>query len=274
MILKNFLGINKVSNQSQVIKMWNEEFHINKIIKDIKFIHIGKCGGTSIMNYLLRNRVFLEEYHLKKPPLNEKIQYFMWVRDPVSRFISAFNHLKEIVEFPIEMIDNPLKLTLKDCPAPGKIINKCKKGFAFSKTLDEAIMKFDNADDLISSLHSTNKSLRFSAESIMNSNYEHIKKGIAWYLHKGKFIEKNHHKFLMVGRIETFKEDLNILLKGLNLEPYESEPHLRKSKIRTENKISEISKKYLIKNYLAEDYYCLELLKEKSLIKDYSQKII
>ena len=100
----------------------------------------------------------------------------------------------------------------------------------------------------------------------MNSNYEHIKKGIAWYLHKGKFIEKNHHKFLMVGNIETFGDDLNRLLKKLNLEPYEAEPHLRKTKIRTKNKISEISKQYLIKNYLADDYLCLELLKEKSLI--------
>lgn len=249
--------------------MWNEKFTIRRSISDIKFIHIGKCGGTSIVHYLAKKGISISSYHMKRPPLNENIKYVMWVRDPIDRFVSAFNHLRDIVNFPTYSIKNIKELRLDNCPAPQKIINKINNGFAFSKELDECIKKFNSAEMLISSLESNDKSLRLSAEKIMNSNYEHIKKGIAWYLYNGNFIKKNEHKFLMVGQIENFSSDFNNFLSHLNLDHYSIEPHLRKTKMRKDNGISKNSKEYLIKNYLNNDYLCLKLLKEKSLIQNY-----
>ena len=266
--MREIFGVKSLFNKERYLTKWNQKFLISKRIDNIKFIHIGKCGGTSIMHYLLSNGLEFEEYHLRKPPIHKNTKYFMWIRDPISRFVSAFNHLKEIVEFPINEKTNPNELKLSNCPAPEKIKNKFKKGYAFSNEIDCCIRKFKSAEELISSLSSRNKSLRLDAEKIMDSEYEHIKKGIAWYLHYGKFIEKNHNKFLMIGTVENFAHDFNNFLLMIGLPQCTTTPHIRKTQNRSLNSISKTTKEYLIKNYLFEDYNCLNLLRKHSLILD------
>jgi hypothetical protein len=75
-------------------------------METLDFIHVGKTGGTSLLE-LLKNQVNIENiYHLDKYSRIEKLTYihnpekFMknnWitiVRDPLDRFISAFNIFK------------------------------------------------------------------------------------------------------------------------------------------------------------------------------------
>ena len=56
-------------------------------------IHIGKTGGSTITEVLKMHYPNLKEYHCHwnrdyKP--NEK--YIIWIRNPISRFVSAFNY--------------------------------------------------------------------------------------------------------------------------------------------------------------------------------------
>ena len=55
---------------------------------------------------------------------------------------------------------------------------------------------FSNPNYLAESITSENLHVRKLALELMNSDQEHIFKGIGWYLHNGTFIEKNHDKIL------------------------------------------------------------------------------
>ena len=256
----------EIIKNNSLTNYWNQEFKTDQKITNLKFIHIGKCGGTSIIYYFLKHGIKLEQYHLVKPVFNEDIKYFMWLRDPIERFISCFNNLKEIVGYEIPAGIQPQDLNLENCPAPGKIIKKINYGFCYSEEIDLAIKKFDSVEDLISSLISKNDKNKSSAELIINNPIDHINKGISWYMYEGEFIEKNFHKFLMVGSIKNFSSDLNKLLNLLSLNNCVETPHKRKSRIKNKSYLSEKSINFLRNEFLVKDYYCLNLLKEKLLI--------
>jgi hypothetical protein len=73
------------------------------------FIHVGKCGGTSIRvalkskyptgfasvnDYEMSNYagpVNIEWYHCHKPRVDDKLSYYICLRNPIDRFVSAFN---------------------------------------------------------------------------------------------------------------------------------------------------------------------------------------
>ena len=114
----------EIIKNNSLSNYWNQEFKTDQKITNLKFIHIGKCGGTSIIYYFLKHGIKLEQYHLVKPVFDEDIKYFMWFRDPIERFISCFNNLKEIVGYQIPAGIKPQDLNLENCPAPGKIIKK------------------------------------------------------------------------------------------------------------------------------------------------------
>ena len=56
----------------------------------ITFIHIGKCGGTTIKRTLIDNAVKFRHIHLKRPEHEPDSKYLIALRNPVERFISAF----------------------------------------------------------------------------------------------------------------------------------------------------------------------------------------
>lgn len=64
----------------------------------ITFIHIGKCGGSSIRHALRLNKFNYEIIHVKKPIYNSKKKYLICIRNPISRFISAFYWRLNIVK--------------------------------------------------------------------------------------------------------------------------------------------------------------------------------
>ena len=78
-----------------------------KAIEDTKdtliYIHIGKCGGTSLWRAIKKSepvqRDFrnLHKLHICKPPVLKNARYLVVVREPVSRALSAFNWRYKLV---------------------------------------------------------------------------------------------------------------------------------------------------------------------------------
>jgi len=54
------------------------------------FIHIGKCGGSTVRRFVKYNK----EVHLTKVNFSEEDKYFISIRNPIERFISAFYYRK------------------------------------------------------------------------------------------------------------------------------------------------------------------------------------
>ena len=62
-------------------------------------VHIGKCGGSSLRRALLAQdeKPDLRIIHIRKPPIKPKGRYYIVVRNPLSRALSAFNWRHKLV---------------------------------------------------------------------------------------------------------------------------------------------------------------------------------
>jgi len=56
-----------------------------------QLVHVGKCGGSSVAIELQRNGFDFEHVHVRRPVFGPDVRYVILVRDPVERFVSAFN---------------------------------------------------------------------------------------------------------------------------------------------------------------------------------------
>jgi hypothetical protein len=70
------------------------------------FVHVGKCAGNTVWDAIEKSEVIAHRYlllhhtHVAKPPLLSKAKYIFAIRDPVSRTLSAFNYMKELLNNP------------------------------------------------------------------------------------------------------------------------------------------------------------------------------
>lgn len=252
--------INKVNNNSVLNYILNYVFPDN-----ISFIHIGKCGGTYI-NSLLK----IKEYHLTNI-YNPNEYFIIWIRNPLKRFVSAFNHSYDIINTDTCKlnIDN---LTLDNCLAPIRIKFKMTHDYTFSKRYDYLINYFSNPNKLAESITSDNIEIRNMANELMNCELEHMYKGIGWYLHNGKFIEENHKKILFVGCQENMKKDVDDLSKII-MPINDTNKKIRENK-SSNIYLSDIAIKNLLNFYKDTDYKTLEILHkynfiEKKLLDEY-----
>ena len=97
------LFFNKNSNKKEkfssfwMMKMFNVFKKKNKQKSAVHFIHIGKCGGSSLgkavesSDKLKENFERINYTHVHKPKLEPNEQYLICIRNPVSRALSAFN---------------------------------------------------------------------------------------------------------------------------------------------------------------------------------------
>ncbi len=196
---------------------WGCRFQIKYALPSVRLLHIGKCGGTTIRHAFFSAGVGLDQYHMKKPDpqkINEWL--IVWVRNPYDRFVSAFNHSKAILDYPIDA-EGLGVFSLRNCIAPSRIQKKVLKGAAFNPLYEKVLQAFNSANELAESLTSSSYSLKTMAIALVKSREEHLYKGIGWHLSGGRFIEKHHKRILMVGRVEHFSSDLTPLGEKLGL---------------------------------------------------------
>lgn len=60
-------------------------------------IHIGKCGGSTLEKHFQTNKITFDNVHIRKPIYNTRAKYIILIRNPIQRFISAFNWRYKLV---------------------------------------------------------------------------------------------------------------------------------------------------------------------------------
>ncbi|NBB79018.1 MAG: hypothetical protein GVY36_06160 [Verrucomicrobia bacterium] len=250
-------------------KKWLQEFPIQYRATNIKFIHIGECAGTSLMKHFIDAGIDIDEYHLSRPTIQERVYYFLWIRNPLNRFVSAFNHAKTILAFDYSGLD-PDGLNLSNCPAPERIRNRMLKGYTFGPAYDALIFKFSSANELAESLSSSDRSRAFEARQLMKRPEEHIYKGIGWYLDNGRWVRVFHRRIIMVGCVEKMDSDFARLLDTLG---WPELPSFTPSRERTgapllPDTLSQKARRNLRQFYSPTDYAAISALYRHGLIDD------
>lgn len=236
------------------------------------FIHVGKCGGT----YISEQFPMFRHVHMGRPMYDENTKYILWIRNPLSRFVSAFNHAVNLINFDVSGYDFDSLYSNPDTPyyrLPNKIKNKLETGKVFGEwstgeEYEELVKFFGTANHLAESLTSRNRALRHRAKKLMeNCEVEHLYKGIGWYLDNGRFVKKYHAKFLFVGRQEYMVEDVKKLSGRLNIQA-PANKRVRKNLNATNPHLSPQAVKNLLKFYKSSDYKALSVLYKYHLINE------
>ena len=230
----------------------------------IKFIHVGKCGGTSIYNELKNKSI--SQFHLRRPKPELDMYYILWIRDPLARFVSAFNHSKQIVDFEVDTLQGK-EPSLENCQAPLWIKLKINRGYAYEKDYEDLVNYFESANHLAESINCQNKIDSRNALKLMTYPLEHIYKGLGWYLDNGAFIDSFHDRFLFVGSLENMKLDFLSLRKKLSMKnDFLKVSHLRSNSCKYSKELSSNAKSNLYEFYKETDYKTLRKLVDYDLI--------
>jgi hypothetical protein len=241
-------------------------YKVRDCYPNVRLIHIGKCGGTAILTFFKNQGIKLSEFHLKKPDIEENFRFIIWIRNPLHRFVSAFNHSYAIINTDTTNLDIN-NLTIYNSLAPGRIMYKMKHDHTFSKEYDDLINYFKTANNLAESLSSTNNELKEKALQLMSHPDEHIYKGIGWYLNDGELVRKHNDKILFVGKLEAMTDDLN-KLSGLLDISLKNKTKIRENDSRFDKYLSPLAIKNLINHFQSSDYKAIDELRKKGWIDD------
>ncbi|MCK5677486.1 MAG: sulfotransferase family 2 domain-containing protein, partial [Flavobacteriaceae bacterium] len=225
----------------------------------LHFVHIGKCGGTALMMAFKDQEIKLSDFHLKKPKVyNSDEKYIIWIRNPLHRFVSAFNFSLALIKLDTSTLDSN-NLTIYNCLAPGRIRYKMRSNHTFSDEYDDLIEFFQTANNLAEALSNKDNTIKNKSLKLMRFPAEHINRGIGWYLDNGNFVKENNEKILFVGKVETMKTDMANLSKVLDISLKSSSKKIRENILYNKD-LSELAVKNILDFYKSTDYKALEEL--------------
>ena len=202
------------------------------------FIHIGKCGGSSVRKQLIKHDIKHKHIHVKKVKYQKNKKYFIIIRNPISRFVSAFNWR--------------YKLVVQD-----KIQENRFKG---EKLILE---KYNNANDLAENIYNANGELVLNFQE-PNNYIHHITEDIHFYI--GAFLDKV--KSEEIGRILT-TENLNSDFKN----NFNIELDYYKKKNKSNVYFSEKAINNLVR-YFKKDFECIDKLDTMKLLTNEQYKVL
>lgn len=224
-------------------------------------IHIGKTGGSTVHGFLKEN---LPGYSPKNrthgsPARHSKNkEYITWIRNPLDRYVSAFNMHYGI-------------LTNNESIGIPKLYDKngIFKKESWSPTYIDLLNYFKTPNNFAEALSKDspdyNHAFALSTYTKQPVGLSHINTGLGWYLLDKNFLHKAHKNFLFVGTQESMEEDLEQLKKILNIENPKPIENLRINKGAYDKNLSPLAIKNL-KEYFKKDYECLDLLVKYNLI--------
>ena len=210
----------------------------NLMIKDnsktLIYIHIGKCGGSSLGNAINLSSIVQNKFssvhkiHINKPPILKNVSYAIVVRHPINRAISAFNWRYKLV-----------------------VTDKIQKN-RFNGEY-EILKKYGTLNSLCEQLY-----LDGEFNSVVSDEFQtihHLKENISFYL-KPLLDKVSPSQLFAVFATETLNEDIANILSVKN-----------KLYIHQNSKKTSADKEYLsekayrnLKTYLADDYLYLSKL--------------
>ena len=176
------------------------------------FIHIGKCGGSTITQALIDSGLYRRctHVHVEKPKYNSTEKYLIAIRNPIERFVSAFYYRKyQTTQLP-------------------------KERYRFTGE-NEFLQKYATIEDLIQD----------DITTLQRQYVHHIKEDIDFYL--GDFVDQcNPSNIIGIVCTKSLSKDLE---NALDVKPkvlYNA--NKQKQKLKKESR--EFLKKYLYKDYL------------------------
>ncbi len=201
----------------------------HKFEKEFILIHIGKCGGSTVVEELDIYGIKYINKHVCKIEYEPEKRYIIIIRNPIQRFISAFNWRYHLLKNKIQ--DNPDEL--------------------------DGLEKYKSVNFLAEQLYDENDNLNNEINIFINKIYSyghpsHVGMGIYFYI--GSFL-KLCKKEDVIGVIltETLKEDMKIIFN------IDVSIHEKKNKNCYDRTLSDLGYRNL-KKYLKNDYECIEKL--------------
>lgn len=221
-------------------------------IDKLVFIHVGKCGGTTIDEAFKKHITRLKKIHTTQVVVNPTEYYFTVVRNPIDRFISAYRYAYALSHQIEEAKGNTNTLE------GGNLAPKLLERGGYDSFIKDAIKDYKTPNDF--------------AENFINNpilkNIEHIKWGISEYF-TPNVLEKIRKNLIFVGRQEYLNEDLKKFSSWIS-SPIEFTP-LRINKINEEFRSKELlSTKALsnIRNFYKNDYEVIKTFVNWNLLPD------
>ena len=218
--------------------------------KKIRFLHIGKTGGSFIRDTIKQidthHKVrFLEHKDSQLKDNNNK--YIFFVRDPISRFISGFwsRYRKGKPKYNIEWTEDE----------------------------EKAFKTFKTPNELAEALYSIKPNIRKEANDAMNA-ISHLRMDLSFYLKDIENINNCINNIFYVGQLENINNDLNnlILKLGYSTKTLKEEgddsisQHKTPAKYLERSEISIIGKKN-IQRFYKNDYKIINFLQSKNIIQ-------
>lgn len=128
-------------------------------------VHVGKCGGTSIAEELRAREFRFDHVHLRRPVAEPGRRYVVLTRDPVARFVSAFNWRRHL-------LNEDLLPAAHDDDLITRLRHRAEREF---------LAAFDDANQLAERLVQRGE-YEVSATATLMQLIGHVPQGFAWYL--------------------------------------------------------------------------------------------
>ena len=203
----------------------------------LQFVHIGKCGGSTVEKLLPRSPIIGAKYssffesHINGVVTDSTCDYLFCLRNPIDRAFSAFEWRNKLV------VNNPLQDQVRRFPGERKVLRKYKSLGTMARSLYRSDGQLDQA--VARDFHAVH----------------HLRESISFYC-RPLLAVVSPTNILGVVCQETLAADCTRIL---GVDAAEVRERSNSSKRRIDQDLDDVAVNNL-KRFLVEDYQCLAAL--------------